>query len=264
MFSSKLYQLRREKGLSQEQLSAMLNVSRQAVSKWEAGGSMPELEKLIALSDIFGVSVDYLVRDNTLEREQQKTVVTTADNVNVMEQLGEIKQYIKRQGRYEYKSRLTLFGLPLVHVAFSNHCGFYGKACVAKGIIAIGNIAVGVVSIGGIAAGAVSFGGLALGLLLALGGLAVGGVAFGGAAIGLLSLGGIALGRFAIGGMAVASELAAGGAATGRVAVGQTASGEYVLKTGAATAEQIRQFIYRHYPNMWDVLARFISMIGSN
>ncbi|MFQ9871567.1 MAG: helix-turn-helix domain-containing protein [Oscillospiraceae bacterium] len=50
-FSEKLVSLRRSKGLSQEQLAQALGVSRQSVSKWESGGAMPELGKLLALSD---------------------------------------------------------------------------------------------------------------------------------------------------------------------------------------------------------------------
>ncbi|MCL2427141.1 MAG: helix-turn-helix domain-containing protein [Oscillospiraceae bacterium] len=52
-FDAKLQKLRREKGMSQEALAEMLDVSRQAISKWESGQSYPEMEKLIILtSDI--------------------------------------------------------------------------------------------------------------------------------------------------------------------------------------------------------------------
>lgn len=63
MLSDKLYQLRKKSGLSQEQLAEALNVSRQSVSKWESGLSMPESEKLIAISEYFGVTLDYLMKD---------------------------------------------------------------------------------------------------------------------------------------------------------------------------------------------------------
>ncbi len=258
MFCDKLLQLRREKGFSQEQLADLLNVSRQSVSKWEAGGTMPELEKIVAISDIFGVSVDYLVRDNTVEREQLKTVVTTADNAAVMEQLGEIRQYMKKRESYEYKSKTCLFGMPLVHVRFSN--GF-GRPAVAKGIIAIGNIAIGVLSLGGLSVGLLALGGLSLGLL-ALGALALGGVVWGGIGIGIFAFGGIAIGFYAIGGVAVARELAAGGIATGRVAIGNIVHGEQTLLTEGTTGGAIKEFILRNYPNMWGIIVRLITMIG--
>ena len=61
----KLYTLRKKSGLSQEQLAEALNVSRQAISKWEGGSAMPESDKLLALSNYFGVSLDYLLKDGT-------------------------------------------------------------------------------------------------------------------------------------------------------------------------------------------------------
>lgn len=63
-FSEKLYSLRKKSGLSQEQLAEQLNVSRQAISKWESGVSAPESEKLIVISTYFNVSVDYLIKDD--------------------------------------------------------------------------------------------------------------------------------------------------------------------------------------------------------
>ena len=61
--SEKLYWLRKRSGLSQEQLAERLDVSRQAVSKWESGVSVPESEKLVVISSYFNVSVDYLLKD---------------------------------------------------------------------------------------------------------------------------------------------------------------------------------------------------------
>lgn len=63
MLHEKIIQCRRKCGLSQEALGEAVGVSRQAVSKWETGDAIPEVTKLVALSDVFGVSVDFLVRD---------------------------------------------------------------------------------------------------------------------------------------------------------------------------------------------------------
>lgn len=65
-FSEKMLLLRKKKGLSQEQLAEMLDVSRQTISKWESQQSLPELSKIIVLSDLFGVSVDQLIKDDQL------------------------------------------------------------------------------------------------------------------------------------------------------------------------------------------------------
>ena len=62
-FSEKLIQLRRKQGMSQEQLADRLGITRQSVSKWESGAALPELVKLITLSEMFQVSIDYLVKD---------------------------------------------------------------------------------------------------------------------------------------------------------------------------------------------------------
>ena len=64
----KLQQLRRQSGLSQEQLAAQLSVSRQAVSKWELDETMPDTENVIQLSRLFGVSCDYLLREEVDEQ----------------------------------------------------------------------------------------------------------------------------------------------------------------------------------------------------
>ena len=64
-FNNKLYELRKQKGFSQEELANRLNVSRQTVSKWEVGDSTPDMEKLVAISDLFGISLDELVLDKT-------------------------------------------------------------------------------------------------------------------------------------------------------------------------------------------------------
>ena len=62
--SEKIQQLRKTKNLSQEQLAEKLAVSRQAISKWELGESIPDTDKIIQLSRIFQVSTDYLLHDD--------------------------------------------------------------------------------------------------------------------------------------------------------------------------------------------------------
>lgn len=69
IFADKLIQLRKQNGWSQEELAAQLNVSRQSISKWEGAISIPELNKIIQLSDIFGVSTDYLLKDEIEKTE---------------------------------------------------------------------------------------------------------------------------------------------------------------------------------------------------
>jgi len=63
MLGNKIQKLRKEKGFSQEELASKLTISRQAISKWELGESMPDTENVVQLSKLFGVSLDYLLND---------------------------------------------------------------------------------------------------------------------------------------------------------------------------------------------------------
>ena len=85
-FHNKLYNLRKQKGLSQEELANRLNVSRQTISKWEVGDATPDMEKLIAISDMFGISLDELVMDKVPDQmgetlSKSETVSQLKENV---------------------------------------------------------------------------------------------------------------------------------------------------------------------------------------
>ena len=69
IFADKLILLRKKAGWSQEELADQMNVTRQSVSKWEGAQSVPDLEKMIRLSKLFGVSTDYLLKDEIEEAE---------------------------------------------------------------------------------------------------------------------------------------------------------------------------------------------------
>lgn len=63
--SEKILDLRKSNGMSQEELAEKLNVSRQSVSKWESAASVPDVSKIIEISRVFGVSTDYLLKEDT-------------------------------------------------------------------------------------------------------------------------------------------------------------------------------------------------------
>ena len=69
-FGEKIQKLRKESGLSQEELSYQLGVSRQAVSKWERDNGYPETEKIIRMSKLFHVSLDYLLNEEDTEKPE--------------------------------------------------------------------------------------------------------------------------------------------------------------------------------------------------
>lgn len=68
-FNEKLIQLRKNEGLSQEELGYKLNVTRQTISKWELGQTSPEMDKLKELARIFNITVDELIGDNEITNE---------------------------------------------------------------------------------------------------------------------------------------------------------------------------------------------------
>lgn len=75
----KLALLRKKSGMTQEELSERLEVSRQSVSRWEMNAAFPETEKLIKLSKIFGASIDYLLREEVLESREIITGISADD-----------------------------------------------------------------------------------------------------------------------------------------------------------------------------------------
>ena len=137
----------------------------------------------------------------------------------------------------DYRSKATLWGLPLLHVATGMDPGT-GKPRVATGIIAIGNVARGGVAIGGVAMGGIAFGGLALG-----------GVAFGGLSLGLVALGGLALALLGAAGGGAAAPIAVGGGAVGYWALGGVAWGAHVL-SALGTDPRAREF-FEPWAGQW-------------
>ena len=136
-----LTELRHSRGWSQEQLGERLGVTRQTVSKWELGSTTPELEKLAMMSDIFGVSTDELIKGEPQEASRPSEPSEPAEAIQDTKPL-------RSRLHFEYKSRRTVRGLPLVHINFG--AGRY----TAKGIFALGNKAVGVVAGGFLSVGA--------------------------------------------------------------------------------------------------------------
>lgn len=82
-FSEKLQKLRKEKNITQEALADKLNVTRQAVSKWESGTAIPDTEKLIQISKIFDVSLDELINDQEISGEYKNGKINIKDILNI-------------------------------------------------------------------------------------------------------------------------------------------------------------------------------------
>lgn len=127
----KIYRLRTEQGFSQETFGERLGVSRQSVSKWETDQSVPELDKIVAISEMFGVSTDSLLKE---------TAETQMPEEETPPRAGELAREVYRRDRrthFEYKSQKKIGNLPLVHI----NLGIGVRP--AKGVIAIGTVAQG-------------------------------------------------------------------------------------------------------------------------
>lgn len=76
ILAEKITDLRKKAGWSQEELAEQLGVSRQSVSKWEGGQSLPDMDKIVRMSTIFGVSTDYLLKDEITELDDDTQIIT--------------------------------------------------------------------------------------------------------------------------------------------------------------------------------------------
>ncbi|EHI99602.1 helix-turn-helix domain protein [Clostridium sp. DL-VIII] len=89
--SEKILKLRKANNLSQEQLAEKLDVSRQSISKWESGQSIPDVEKLIALSNIFNVTIDYLLKPSEIDELSIKTEILEKKQKELLDKNKKIK-----------------------------------------------------------------------------------------------------------------------------------------------------------------------------
>ena len=265
-FSEKLTGLRRKSGMSQEQLADRLGVTRQSVSKWEGGTAMPELVKLISLSELFGVSVDYLVKDWMEEPDNPcggSGEISSKQADRLEKKVDELTNYVK--GRvYRYDSKTRIFGLPLVSIRF----GFVrnGKLSMdntAKGIIAIGNCAIGVVAIGIVGVGLFTFGVLAMGML-SLGIVAGDWRLSAWRPWGIWPWGSAPWGSMRRRGGHCRQDRR-GGFRRGAHRRGEFASGSHVLLWGdGLTAPEVQTFLLEHHPDLWRPLLRLLTEIGAH
>ena len=83
--ADKIIEERKKNGWSQEELASKLGVSRQAVSKWESSGSIPDLQRILQMSELFGVTTDYLLKDEIEEERQNEYVETKTIKVSMEE-----------------------------------------------------------------------------------------------------------------------------------------------------------------------------------
>ena len=95
ILADKIIEERKKNGWSQEELANKLGVSRQAVSKWESSGSIPDLQRILQMSELFGVTTDYLLKDEIEEEPLNEYVETKTIKVS----MEEANQYLDMKSR---------------------------------------------------------------------------------------------------------------------------------------------------------------------
>lgn len=108
-FGEKLYKLRKERGLSQEDLAVQITVSRQTVSRWEQGASLPDAENILQLCKLFGISADYLMN----ERIEKDSDIPIVQKTLAAEEEKKYMQMLKA-----YRIMALVFGVISVLVLF--------------------------------------------------------------------------------------------------------------------------------------------------
>lgn len=99
IFSEKITYQRKKNGWSQEELAEKMHVSRQAVGKWETGISVPDLEKILQLAALFGVTTDYLLKDTA---EEEETAEAEESSLHRMT-LAETHEYLRLRQRAAWR-----------------------------------------------------------------------------------------------------------------------------------------------------------------
>lgn len=107
ILADKIIRLRKKNGWSQEELANKMNVSRQAVSKWEGTQTIPDLEKILQLSALFGVTTDYLLKD---EIEDEELTNDTSSDTNVKRiSIEEANAYIEQRKKASWRIAFATF-----------------------------------------------------------------------------------------------------------------------------------------------------------
>ena len=122
-----LKQLRREKGLTQEQLAERFGVSGRTVSRWENGVHMPDIELILELAEFYEVDLRYLLKGEAVKEGMTRQ---TTETVQEVAKYGRVKERIKRIGRGILIGLLALAAL-LTSLAMVLHISFPFLACAA-------------------------------------------------------------------------------------------------------------------------------------
>ena len=162
ILAEKIMMLRKKSGWSQEDLADQLGISRQSVSKWESGASIPDLDKIVKMSGLFGVSTDYLLKDEL----ETITFSETADEPEMLRSISveEANTYMEEAHCFAKKlaPAVSLCVLSPIPLLFMGGIADYKMANLSEGmagglgtglLLIIVAIAVGIMLLGGLRMG---------------------------------------------------------------------------------------------------------------
>lgn len=149
ILADKIIALRKKHGMSQEELAEKINVSRQSVSKWEGAQSIPDLDRIIQLSQLFGVSTDYLLKDDIDEEQPVADTYTPSRKISLEEANGYVAHSRKTSVMIAIATFLCIIS-PITLVVLSGLSeilAFSGTVAAAVGIAALLVLVAGAVGI---------------------------------------------------------------------------------------------------------------------
>ncbi len=137
ILAGKIIRLRKKNGWSQEELAEKMNVSRQAVSKWESAQTVPDLEKILQLSGLFGVTTDYLLKD---ELESEEYTDSTAESGVKRVTLAEANEFIDWRRSAAVRIAVAVFlciasVIPLLLLAAASEANMLGMTAEFAGAV---------------------------------------------------------------------------------------------------------------------------------
>ena len=137
ILADKIIRLRKKNGWSQEELAEKMNVSRQAVSKWESAQTVPDLEKILQLSGLFGVTTDYLLKD---ELESEEYTDSTAESGVKRVTLAEANEFIDWRRSAAVRIAVAVFlciasVIPLLLLAAASEANMLGMTAEPPGAV---------------------------------------------------------------------------------------------------------------------------------
>ena len=135
--AEKVMLLRKQRGWSQEELAEHLGISRQSISKWESGISIPDIDRIIKMSDLFGVSTDYLLKEQ-IEFEENKREDQTNENIKISKAIEvsdeEVNDFINltKKASIRIAAVISLFILSPIIFVFLLGISEYGNSNITE------------------------------------------------------------------------------------------------------------------------------------